>query len=212
MASSRCSRRSRPRSRRFRLPRAPPTPPRRRRSREARPLLGHARVAARGTHRPGASRAHRRRRAGRTGSCARLGRRRRGLRRQPWLCRRGHVRRPHPLRRDRDRRAGLRAVRPRQRRSSVRPGRAREARSGGAADLSRLHVPRALGPHHGPAVLRARVHPRQSDRHLRRPRGARVRVAAADGAAVVPGAFRHVQGRHRIRAPRSPACATTSPG
>ena len=39
-----------------------------------------------------------------------------------------------------------------------------------AADLSRLHVARALGPHHGAAVLHAGLHSRQPHPHLRRPR------------------------------------------
>ena len=172
--------------------------------REARPLLGHARLAA--------GRAHGRRRARRRSS------RRCAARRDATFASDadidayvdglgfavagtfgGH----YVLRRDRDRRPGLRALRPRQRRAAVRAGGARAARSGRAADVSHLHVPRALGSHHGPAVLHAGLHPGQPHRHLRRPRGARGGAAPPAGPAVVSRGLRCAQGRHRVRAPRA---------
>ena len=58
--------------------------------------------------------------------------------------------------------------------SGVRPfGQAALARHGPASPQTypHLHVPRALGPHHGAAVLHAGLHPRQPDPHLRQPRG-----------------------------------------
>ena len=69
-----------------------------------------------------------------------------------------HLRRQLLVRGARDGRRRLRAVRPRQRRAAfgnhvlATPGRR-------PATRSRVHVPRALGPHHGLPVLHARLHP-----------------------------------------------------
>ncbi len=142
----------------------------RRRSHEARPLLGHARLAADRAHRPASARKI---------VAALRGAAGRASRRTPSSTTTstasafavagtygGHT----SCVEIETGGAGLRAVRPRQRRASVRPGGARAPRCGVAADLSRLHVARALGPHHGPAVLHAGLHPGQPHRLLRRPR------------------------------------------
>ena len=117
---------------------------------------------------------------------------------------RRHVRRPHVLRRARDRRRRLRRLRPRQRPASVRPGGDRAPRPGVAADVSPVRVAPALGSHHGPAVLRAGLHPGQPRHLLRRARGARGRAAPADGAAVVSG-------RLLARSMRRSSSCTSSP-
>ena len=80
--------------------------------------------------------------------------------------------------RARDRRRRLRALRPGQRRARLRQPRARHPRAL-RAPLPRLHVPRALGPHHGLPVLHARLPPGQPRPHLRLPRRRSRRPSAA---------------------------------
>ena len=93
-----------------------------------------------------------------------------GLRRaRARLSRVPHVRRQLVVRGARDGRRRVRRVRPRQRRARLRQPRARHPRAIGAS-LPRLHVPRALGPHHGLSVLHARLRPGQRRPHLRLPR------------------------------------------
>ena len=68
--------------------------------------------------------------------------------------------------------------------SGVRPfGQAALARHGRQSPQTypHLHVPRALGPHHGPAVLRAGLHSGQPGPHLRQPPGARGGAAPPAG-------------------------------
>ncbi len=170
--------------------------------REARPLLGHARIAAGRAHGGGCPR---------EGDCCaprRLGPHVRDRRRPHRVCRRArtrdhrNVRRPHVLRRDRDRRPRLRAVRPRQRRPAVRPARARAPRAVVAADLPCVHVPRALGPHHGFPLLHAGVHSGQPHPDLRRARAPRGCAPAAARRAVVPRGLRCARRGHRIRQAR----------
>ena len=71
--------------------------------------------------------------------------------------------------------------------------------AGVAADVSHLHVARALGPHHGVPIFHAGVHSRQPHFHLRRACGARRGVPAAAGAAVVSCGFLGIACQHRIR-------------
>ncbi len=166
-------------------------------------LLGHARLAARRPHGERRSPEDRRRAARRIGPDLRLERRARSLCRWPRVRRCGDVRRAHVLRRNRDRRDGVRHLRPRERRAPVRASRARAPRSGIAADLPHLRVARALGSHHGPAVLRAGLYSRQPHPHLRQPLVARVGAAPPAGRAVVSRRFLVPARRHRIRPPRA---------
>ena len=112
----------------------------------------------------------------------------------------GNLRRAHVVRRDRDRRPRVRAVRSRQRRAAVRAAGDRAPRARHAADVSHLHVARALGPHHGVPVLHSGVHPGQPHPHLRRPSGPRGGAAPPARRAVVSGGFRGARRDHRVRA------------
>ena len=78
---------------------------------------------------------------------------------------------------------------------------ARQARRPG--DGERLHVPRALGPHHGLSLLRPGLRARHEDPHPRLPLHARAGVPAAAVAAVLPGGVRPARRRHRIHHARA---------
>ena len=139
---------------------------------EARALLGHARLAAgRADGSDGLRQKLRAALRAARGRPLATRRRRRTLARQPALRRRAAPTaatapacRSKPAGRDYfvcDMGSGLRAF-----------GQAAMAQrtAGVAADLPHLHVPPALGPHHGAAVLRAGLHSRQPRAHLRQPR------------------------------------------
>ena len=76
-------------------------------------------------------------------------------------------------------------------------------RRGEPAELSRVHVPHPLGPHHGVPVLHARLHPGQRHHDLRLPRLAGGGHPAPARRAVVPGGVRPAGRRDPVRAPRA---------
>jgi hypothetical protein len=120
--------------------------------------------------------------------------------RELGLHRREHLRRRFRVRGARDRRGRVRALRSGLGRAGVRQPRARHPR-GHRPHLPHLHVPRALGPHHGLPLLHACLRPRQPDPHLRRPRRPRRGLSPSARGPVVPGGLRAARSGHRVHAP-----------